>query len=151
MSIGEYCNREVVIARKSATISEIAQLMREHHVGSVVIAENDNDLNIPVGIITDRDIVIEVLAAGIDLNSLTAGDVMVTELHTAREIDSLWETIRHMRSHGIRRVPVINDEEVLVGIISTDDILEILSSELNELIKIFSKEQHREQSLRKLL
>ena len=148
MSIGEYCNREVIIARKSATIREIAQLMREHHVGSVVIAEDDHGNNIPVGIITDRDIVIEVLAPDIDIKTITAGDITATELKTIREIDSVWDTIRGMRSRGVRRVPVVNDEGVLVGIVSVDDLLEAISGELSDLIKIISKEQDRERAIR---
>lgn len=151
MSIGEYCNRDVIIARKSATISEIAQLMREYHVGTVVIAKNDNGLNIPIGIITDRDIVVEVIAAGVNLESVTASDIMSNEIHTVREINGLWETITHMKHHGVRRMPVINDEKVLVGIVSIDDLLEVLSDQMNELIKIISNEQHREKSHRNRL
>lgn len=148
MSVGEYCNRAVIVARRSAGVLEIAQLMREFHVGSVVIIENDNENNIPVGIITDRDIVVEVLATQVNMDSITASDVMSTDLITAREIDSMWETIRRMRSRGVRRVPVVNDEGVLVGILSVDDILEAMSGQLNDLIKIISKEQDREQILR---
>lgn len=148
MSVGEYCNRAVIVARRSAGVLEIAQLMREFHVGSVIIIENDNENNIPVGIITDRDIVVEVLATQVNMESITASDVMSTDLITAREIDSMWETIRRMRSRGVRRVPVVNDEGVLVGILSVDDILEAMSGQLNDLIKIISKEQDREQVLR---
>jgi CBS domain-containing protein len=148
MSVGEYCNRAVIVALKSASVLEIAQLMREYHVGSVIIVENDNDNNIPIGIITDRDVVIEVVAPQVDMGAITAGDIMSAELMTAREIDSMWETIRRMRARGVRRVPVVNEEGVLAGILSVDDILEAMSIELNDLIKIISKEQDREQATR---
>jgi CBS domain-containing protein len=148
MSIGEYCNREVVIARTSDSVGEIARLMREHHVGSIVIANNEQGNRIPLGIITDRDIVIEVIAANIELNSVNAGDIMSTELKTVREVDTIWDTIGRMRNAGVRRMPVVNDENVLVGIISVDDLLEAMANELSNLVKIISKEQNRERKIR---
>ena len=73
---------------------------------------------------------------------------MATELKTIREIDSVWDTIRGMRSRGVRRVPVVNDEGVLTGIVSVDDLIEAISGELSDLIKIISKEQDRERAIR---
>lgn len=148
MSVGEFCNREVVIASKDTTLIDIAQLMRQHHVGTIVIVETKGQTNTPIGIITDRDIVIEVLAPQLDLQAIVAGDVMSHELLTARDVDGLWETLKHMRSHGVRRVPVVNDERVLVGILSADDILEILANELNELVMLMNKERSKEESIR---
>ena len=148
MSVGDFCNREVIIASTTTSIFEIAQLMREQHVGCVVIVRNSGGNNIPIGIITDRDIVVEVVAPAVDLDSITAGDVMSTELVTAREIDGIWETLQRMRAHGVRRIPVINDEKVLVGIITVDDVLEALVGELNEVVGLISREQLKEKSTR---
>ena len=148
MSVGEFCNREVIIASKDSSLVEIAQLMRQHHVGSIVIVEPKGQNNIPIGIITDRDIVLEIIAPTLDLDAVTAGDVMSNELLVAREVDGLWETLKRMRSHGVRRVPVINDEQVLAGILSVDDVLEILSNEFSELIKLINNEHHKEETVR---
>ena len=150
MSVGEFCNRDVVIANRKTTLTEIAQLMREHHVGCVVVVENKDSNNIPIGIITDRDLVVELIAENTQLDSVTAGDVMSSNLLLAREIDGLWETIKRMRSKGVRRVPVINDEKVLVGILTVDDVLEILANELTELVSLISREQYKEDATRSI-
>lgn len=148
MSVGDFCNREVIVAGKNTSLVEIAQLMRQHHVGSLVIVQSKGENNIPVGIITDRDIVIEMVASQLDFEKVTAGDVMSSELLTAREIDGLWETLKRMRSHGIRRVPVVNDEDVLVGILTVDDILEVLSNELSDLVTLVTRERRKEEAVR---
>jgi CBS domain-containing protein len=148
MSVGEFCNREVIIAGKDIPLVNIAQLMREHHVGSIVIIETKGQNNIPVGIITDRDIVLEIIAPQLNLDAVTAGDIMSGELLTAREVDGLWETLKRMRSHGVRRIPVVNDEQVLVGILSVDDVLEVLANEFSELVTLMNKEHHKEEAVR---
>lgn len=148
MSVGEFCNRDVVVANKEASLIEIAQLMREHHVGSLIIVESKGGNNIPVGIITDRDIVIEMVAAKLDFTKVTARDVMSSELLTVREIDGLWETLKRMRSRGVRRVPIVNDENVLEGILTVDDILEVLSNELSDLVTLVTRERRKEESVR---
>jgi CBS domain-containing protein len=148
MSVGEFCNREVVVADKNTSLVEIAQLMREHHVGCIVITEHQVENKIPIGIITDRDIVLEIVAPRLDLEAVAVGDVMSSDLLLAREVDGLWETLKRMRSRGVRRVPVINDEQVLVGILTVDDILEILANEFSELVTLMNKERRKEVAVR---
>jgi CBS domain-containing protein len=150
MSVGEFCNREVVVADKSTSLVVIAQLMREHHVGCIVITESQGEVKEPIGIITDRDIVLEIVAPQLDLEAVAVGDVMSGELLLAREVDGLWETLKRMRSRGVRRVPVINDENVLVGILTVDDILEILANEFSEVITVLNKERRKEEAARTL-
>jgi CBS domain-containing protein len=150
MSVGEFCNREVVVADKSTSLVVIAQLMREHHVGCIVITESQGEVKEPIGIITDRDIVLEIVAPQLDLEAVAVGDVMSGELLLAREVDGLWETLKRMRSRGVRRVPVINDENVLVGILTVDDILEILANEFSEVITVLNKERRKEEAARNL-
>lgn len=148
MSVGEFCNREVVVADKNASLVEIAQLMREHHVGCVVITASQAENKVPTGIITDRDIVLEIVAPRLDLEAVAVGDIMSSDLLLAREVDGLWETLKRMRSRGVRRVPVINDEQVLVGILTVDDILEILANEFSELVTLMNKERRKEVAVR---
>lgn len=149
MPIGEICNREVVFATRDTSILEAAQLMRRHHVGDLIVVDEKNGKRIPAGIVTDRDIVIEVIAKEADINSLTAGDIMGPELVTTREADGVFETIQLMRLKGVRRMPVVDPHGGLVGIVSVDDLVELLAEEMNELAKLISREQVREAKNRK--
>ena len=148
MAIGEFCNREVIIASKNSTIKELTKLMRQHHVGDVVIVEDKAGHNIPVGIVTDRDIVLELVVEDVDLNACMAGDIMSFELVTVKESDGIWETLQQMRSKGIRRIPVVNEQNALVGIISADDLLELITEEMSDLVKIISRQQRKEREKR---
>jgi CBS domain-containing protein len=149
MTVGKFCNREVIIAEKDSTVTEVAKLMRRHHVGDVVIVDSNDGKVKPIGILTDRDIVIELIACDVALDSVAAGDVMSYELVTAREGDSIWDTLQLMRAKGIRRVPVINDDtDELEGILSIDDLLELFSEELNLLAKVPFREQLIESTTR---
>ncbi len=148
MSVAEICNREVVIADKHMTIVMAAQLMREHHVGSLVVVDEKAGDQKPLGIVTDRDLVIEVLAKNAPMEELVVGDVMGPELLTARESDGIWETIMRMRAMGVRRLPVVDPQGVLTGIISMDDLLQFLAGELADLVKLVRREQKREEVTR---
>ncbi len=130
MTVGKFCTREVVIATKDASIVEVAQLMRKHNVGDIVIVKSIADQNEPLGIITDRDIVVELLATEVKLDTVSVGDVMSFDLITVRENDSVWDTMQLMRSKGIRRIPVVNEQGGLEGILTSDDMLELLADEL---------------------
>ena len=141
MTVGKFCNREVIIAYKNSSIAEIAKLMRKNHVGDVVLVNDKGGRATPIGILTDRDIVIELIACDVPLDSVSAGDVMSYELVTAREEDSIWDTLQRMRAKGIRRVPVVNDKNELEGILSADDLLELFAEELNLLAKVPFREQ----------
>lgn len=144
MPISEICNREVVITYKDSSIVEVAKLMRHHHVGDVVVVDSVGDQSVPVGIITDRDIVVEIIAGDVPLGSVTASDVMSYDLITAREQDGIWDTLQRMRSSGIRRMPVVNEKGGLEGILTVDDLLELFSDELMSLAKVTIREQARE-------
>lgn len=148
MKVGELCNREVVIAQREQTIKEVAKLMRARHVGSVVVVEGSAACARPVGIITDRDLVVEIMAQEVDEEKVTVGDIMASDLLLAREDDSVADTIRLMRSRGVRRVPVVSEQGWLAGILAADDFLEFLVEELQLLVKLFEREQIREVAAR---
>lgn len=148
MTVGHFCNREVVFAGRDSTIVEIAQLMRLHHVGDVVIVEDRGEVRVPVGIITDRDLVVGLIADGVDIDAVTAGDVMSYELITARTDDPLWETLKRMHGQGVRRIPVVDDQGGLEGILALDDILELLADELSMLAKVSTCSQTKEKQRR---
>lgn len=148
MSIGQFCNRDTVIVRKTDSIVAAAKLMRQSHVGSVVVVEDVGGLVKPLGVVTDRDLVLEVLAAELDPETVTIGDLVGYELVTAHEDDGLWETIQRLRIKGIRRMPVVDAQGGLTGIIAVDDLLEILAAELSEVTKVMAREQVREEKTR---
>lgn len=149
MPISEICNREVVIVQRSNTIMEAAQLMRQHHVGDVVVVDDRGGIKVPVGIVTDRDLVVEIMAPAIDQTVVTVGDIMASELVTVRENAGLSETIEYMRAKGVRRVPVVDRNGALVGILALDDLLELLAEELLALAKLVRHEQKREMTNRR--
>jgi CBS domain-containing protein len=148
MAVGEICNREVVIAKKALSVVDAAQLMRTHHVGDLVVVEEKDGRKQPVGIVTDRDIVVEVVAAGVDPDALKVGDIMGPEVATVRESEGLFEALRYMRDKGVRRMPVVDSTGGLVGILTMDDMLSLLAEEMTELAKLVSHERQREATVR---
>jgi CBS domain-containing protein len=144
MGLSEICNRSVVVTPRGASVEAAARLMREHHVGSLVVVDESARGRKPVGILTDRDVAIEVVAAGVAPASVTVGEIMGPDLVTARESDETWETIQLMRQKGIRRVPVVDARGALVGIVTVDDLLEIIAEEVDGLVKVIAAEQSRE-------
>ncbi len=149
-TIASICNRSVAFTTRETTVAAAAKLMRLGHIGSLVVVEQMNGgKRIPVGIVTDRDIVVEVIATGLDPSVITVGDIMEKELVVGRESDSVLETLEIMRFKGVRRLPTVDGEGQLVGIVTVDDILEVLAEELNELSRIVSREQKQEALARK--
>lgn len=148
MPVSDICNREVVIVRRNESVQTIAELMREYHVGDVVVVDQVDGLQIPVGIVTDRDIVIEVLAVRVDPNQIMAGDLMSSDLVSIDARDDLLYATARMRRAGVRRVVVVDDRGCLVGILAIDDVLEVLAEEVNDLAQISYRQMEREEMVR---
>ena len=148
MPVGEICNREVVIINKKEGILDAAKLMRDHHVGNVVVVEEKEGRVIPAGILTDRDIVVGLIAKEVPLEKILVEDVMSADLVSVRQNVGIWDTIQCMRSKGIRRIVVTGDRGDLVGILSSDDLIDLLSGELSDVVKTFMKEQIREKEIK---
>lgn len=148
MKAGDFCNREVVVIEKGASVAEAAALMREHHVGSVVIVDAVDGAKRPVGVLTDRDIVIEFVTQKISTDDVKAGDAFSAKLVTVTEDMALYETIELMLRHGVRRVPVVNADGGLVGLFASDDALELLTEQLQHLVWLVSKQQRQEKKRR---
>ena len=102
----------------------------------------------PVGILTDRDIVIELVAEQVDPQSVSVGDVMSDHLLIISESDELLDIIEQMRSKGVRRAPVVSKEGELVGILTLDDLLDVLAEAFNDLVLLTGREQRRERETR---
>ena len=149
MTVGTLCNRTVIVAPRSTRVDAAARLMREHHVGSLVVVDATAIGNKAAGVVTDRDVVIELVASGVDPATVTIGEIMAPELVIAREADDPLDTLNKMRAKGVRRVPVVNGDGVLVGILAMDDLLGTLSEQLQGMVRTIAQEQAREARLRK--
>ena len=148
MHVGEFCNREVVVIEEESSITEAAVVMRENHVGDVVIVRTLYGKMMPVGILTDRDIALEIVALGADPEAVRVGDAMSFDLTTVAEDDDLLHVIEVMRDKGIRRIPVVDIDEALVGILTVDDIIDLLSEVLIDLTHLVDRQKRREAKTR---
>jgi CBS domain-containing protein len=140
MTAGEYCNREVVITEPDTSVTEAAMLMRQYHVGDLVVTEQQGEKVLPIGIITDRDIVIEVIAQKADPDSLIIKDIMSTGLITVEEKDPLMDTLELMQKQGVRRIIVVDNQGSLQGLLSADDAIELIAEAINNLTKLVKHE-----------
>lgn len=148
MSIGKICNREVVVINKDTSIVEAAKLMRQFHVGSLIVIEETHTGQKPIGIVTDRDLVIEVLAEEVAPETVSIQDIMTRNLVMVCEDDDILGVMEYIRSKGVRRIPVVNSIGMLVGILTVDDLLELFADSLSNLAKIVIKEQRQEAQAR---
>lgn len=148
MRVGDICTIQAMYCKRDETVQGAALLMRKNHVGDLVVVDQSAGERIPVGIITDRDIVVSVIALGLDPASLLVGDIMSEDLLTTADSDDVYETIERMRFRGIRRVPVVNSAGGLSGIVSVDDLLEFLAEEMSELSRISAHQQSHEKRAR---
>ena len=122
------CIREdVVTASPDERVVEVARMMGDCNVGSVVI-ERDG---CPVGIVTDRDLAVRVCARNVDPERTSVRDVMTCDPFVVDRNDTLWNVMACAREQGVRRFPVVDDDRRLVGIVTMDDVVRILASEMN--------------------
>lgn len=149
MTIGAICNREVITVQRDATVLHAAMLMRQYHVGDVVVIENRKDITAPIGIVTDRDVVVEVVATELDTAVITVGDIMVASLAVVKDSVGVLEAIQLMTGKGVRRLPVVDDGGSLMGIVTLDDLLLLLAKEFGALSKLVAREQKNEASKRR--
>lgn len=143
MRTAEVCTRDVVATRRNTSLTDAAKLMRENHVGSIVILD-DAEPNKPAGILTDRDIVVSVVAAGLDNRTMTVGEVMSPGLVTAGEDDDALATLKSMRRRGIRRMPVVDRAGELCGIVSLDDLMEVAGGAIDDIVGAITSERSLE-------
>jgi CBS domain-containing protein len=117
--------------------------MREKHVGYLVVVDppKRSECGRPVGVLTDRDIVVSLVARGIDPTAVRVGDIMSLNPVTAQESDSMEVALRRMSQFGVRRLPVLNDRSDLVGVIAIDDILKVIAGDARELVNTIRKER----------
>lgn len=144
MPISLICNRDVIVASSDSTVLQAAQLMRQHHVGDVIVVEVRHGVRVPIGIVTDRDLVLEVMATELNSANITVTDIMSPELVFMKESSGIFEAIEYMRAKSVRRMPVVDDNNALVGILTSDDLLELLAEELLTLSRLVRDEENIE-------
>ncbi len=145
MKVVDMAVHEVESITADLTVKDCALVMRRKHVGSLVVVDGQN---VPVGIITDRDLAIEVLAQGLDPLTLTVGEVMTTPVAVAQEDENVIDALARLRERGVRRLPVVNAEGKLSGIVTSSNLLEELSMELDSLVRAIKASHTRETETR---
>lgn len=151
MPIGDICNRDVITVQRDDTVLQAAKLMRQQHVGNVVVMEQHDGRSVPVGIVTDRDVVVDLVAPELDPSIITVGDIMVPELAKLKEGTGVFEAIQTMCAKGVRRMPVVadDDDEALAGIVTLDDLMMLLAEEMGALTRLVTSERNNEASTRR--
>lgn len=145
MKLKELCILDVACCQQKMTIAEAARLMRQHHTGDLIVTELRDGANEPVGILTDRDIVMEVIAKERDPARVHVSEVMAAPIVIASGSEDVTTAIERMRVHGVRRLPIVDDAGGLLGIVTLDDLYRVLAEQTTALTEVVNKEQVREQ------
>jgi|SRR6185312_7371001 len=149
MNVGRICSRRLVTANPQLSLKEAAELMREKHVGFLVVVPADpRSPRSPVGVLTDRDIVVSAVAQSVDPTAINVGEVMTARPAVAGEADPIRDALRTMHSMGVRRLPVVNARGELAGVLSLDDLLQFIAEEVMDLAGTVRNERHIEGVLR---
>lgn len=142
MNVGSFCSRPAVAVEPGTSLSDVARLMRERHVGAVVVTEGGPHRPQVAGIITDRDIVCARITRAADLSSISAAETMTPHPLVISEQDSVGAAVAHLRARGVRRAPVVAENGALIGVVSADDLLAHLAGEIAALAGIVSRQAH---------
>ena len=148
MTAGEACRREVICATEDMSLKQAAERMRDQHVGSLVVIRKGDSGDIATGILTDRDVAIVAVARDFDPQTLRVGDVMSSDLVSARPEDSLADALATMRGRGVRRLPITTEQGTLIGMLTLDDLLELLADELKTMVLTMEGGVQRETRVR---
>ena len=138
------CNPNVATVSAALDVADAAKLMRDQHVGDLIVTEPRSGQTVPVGILTDRDIVVGVIAKRVAPNAVTVGDAMTRNVLMVREDASLEFALREMRRYGVRRAPVVRANGDLVGVVAIDDVIQHLAVQLSRLADLIRIEQDTE-------
>jgi CBS domain-containing protein len=149
MLLKEICTPDAVSCAADRSALHAARLMREHHVGDVIVLEDvESDLS-PIGVVTDRDIVVEVLGKELDPASVTLRQIMRTPVVIASMSEDVTQVLERMKTHGVRRIPMVDETSRLIGVLSLDDLLKRLAADAASLAEVVTREQDREHRMRR--
>ena len=152
MKIGQICTPHPATIEPKASLRLAALAMRNAHVGALVVVEGEGESARPVGILTDRDIVVAVIAVpGARPEGIRVCDAMSTPLAFAHEDEGVFEAVATMRERSVRRLPVLSRDGRLIGIVTMEDLLRVIATELAELGETLRWSRKRELARRKRL
>jgi CBS domain-containing protein len=143
MKVGQICTRGVATITPSAPLIEAARVMCDRHVGAVVVVSS-SDRSEPVGVLTDRDIVRAQLERVADLSRVQVSEVMTRNPLVMDEDEPIGAVIRQMRARGVRRAPVLSASGILIGIVSSDDLLCHVADEVAALAQLVAQQPRQE-------
>ena len=149
MLLKDLCTPDVVSCTPDSSALHAARLMRQRHVGDVVVVEDGETDAMPIGVVTDRDIVVEVLGRELDPARVTLRQIMRTPAVIATTTEDVSQAVERMKAHGVRRIPVVDESSKLAGILSLDDLLKRLAAEAATLAEVVTREQDRERRTRR--
>jgi CBS domain-containing protein len=149
MLLNSICMLDVACCSPRTTALEAAHIMRQKHIGDLVVVDDGGEKAKPLGVITDRDIVVEVLGKGLDPSVTLVSSLIRTPVVIANEGEDTSHALERMSSHGVRRLPVVSNSGTLVGIITVDDLLKRLAADAKSLVDIVSREQTHEERARR--
>jgi len=144
MNVNTVCNHNVSMVEASAGVVEAAKQMREEHVGDLIVVEHRAGRRVPIGILTDRDIVVAIVAKGASPADVTVADAMTEKLLTVQVDNGLEYALKEMRRVGVRRAPVVDENDDLIGVLSIDDIIDHLAVQLGHIADIVRLGQQAE-------
>lgn len=139
MPVSDVARSDVMTAHPDQSAGNLATVMAEENVGSVVIETDDK----PVGIVTDRDLVVEVLEPRRTPGEVQASDIMTETPVTVTAETGIFETTEKMYEHSVRRIPVVDGEGSIAGIVTLDDIVILLTDEFGNLAGVIEAESPR--------
>lgn len=142
MRIGEICSGRVACIDLNASARDAAGKMSECQTGTLVVVAHN--MQKPIGILTDRDLVLKVIAKGSSAEAVPVGDVMTRDVATCESNVDLFDAIKTMRRYGVRRLPVVDEAGALIGLVTADDIYAAVVAELRELGQAFVRERLHE-------
>ena len=149
MLLKEICTPDVVLCKPDTRVLAAARLMRQRHVGDLVVVEDPHGDQTPLGMVTDRDIVVEVLGRELDPATVTVGEIMRKPVVIASEAEEVSTAVDRMKAHGVRRIPVMGERRKLAGILALDDLLRRLAADAGALAEIVAREQGNEHRARR--
>lgn len=136
MNIGYICQRRIVTIDRMRNLVEAAGMMRDHHVGALVVVDDTDDKSLVAGVVTDRDIVVGALASGENPSATQVGSLVNGRVFSVSEDVALDDAIGVMRNAGVRRLLVTDSEQQLIGVVSLDDLMDALASEFNGMVSV---------------
>lgn len=148
MPMSDLCEKRAITIEKSATLEEAATMMRKHHVGSLVVVNVVGKSQRPVGVLTDRDIVLKGVAEKRTLGTTTVDQIMSRDPVEISRNSGVFEALRKMRRNNVRRVVVTDEGNGICGLFSTDDLIRLIAQEMHEVGQLFEEQVSREEPTR---